>query len=582
MASYQGYGHNPATCPEINRQHTAETRAAQVYRDAEDPATSLHGNPEYVNLGLDNLPKSADLMGPGVLDTSTSFNNELEAKKYRDCLLSRNPKADPTIPQSDNQRKAHVKVLVKAFKCVPPECECQEAIKRPFRGHVHNSQLVECLCWDILNAIVRRSQVVTNLVDSYEPNKYKLHRGAGLNFEARFNAIVKTMATSKSICKHLFDVPYYLKVVDDPYSNLQRVEANRKLNGLKARVMKRGKEAEAEDGREKKRVKTEDTEEDPMSPAIVSQSRRRVRATPAPSTVPRRLATPMLQSLPVPQNFSAPPQYGNYQMTPQSYPLSNTTSDASQYRTPQTPTPVYATELIYHGTQYDNQPSAYPSNYGRSMTIADEMHNVQAASLSRNYAPTSNVRFGLTHAGSASTSRAPSSASTRRQAPSMTSTPHHAPSTASTRRHAPSMASTPRNAPSMASTPRNAPSMASTPHHTHFTPNDHSSPEWHIGTAAENGIGHSYNSDLPALSRPYTTPYEPTFTNHNEYKDSGSSELSDVPSNAYDLTQDMDDGHQYAQNSFAELLDHAEDHFIERHDSTESDRYQDAPFESDN
>jgi len=49
------------------------------------------------------------------------------------------------------------------------------------------------------------------------------------------------MATSKSICKHLFAVPYHYKTVGDPESNLQRVIAYRKLNGPKGRLMKRGK-----------------------------------------------------------------------------------------------------------------------------------------------------------------------------------------------------------------------------------------------------------------------------------------------------------------------------------------------------
>jgi hypothetical protein len=56
------------------------------------------------------------------------------------------------------------------------------------------------------------------------------------------------MATSKSICKHLFDVPFRIKLVDDPLRSSKRVASNRVLNQKKAESLKRGREAEKEDG----------------------------------------------------------------------------------------------------------------------------------------------------------------------------------------------------------------------------------------------------------------------------------------------------------------------------------------------
>ena len=80
----------------------------------------------------------------------------------------------------------------------------------------------------------------------------------------RFDSLLFATATSKSMCKHMFDVPYMYKTVDDPKTNLDRIESNRKLNGQKAKVMKRGKEAVAEDDKQGKAKKQKTTPRQPL------------------------------------------------------------------------------------------------------------------------------------------------------------------------------------------------------------------------------------------------------------------------------------------------------------------------------
>ncbi|EXJ68723.1 uncharacterized protein A1O5_08517 [Cladophialophora psammophila CBS 110553] len=311
MTSHQTQGHHdPNSCPEVQRRLGTEAEVHAILQDAQQIALPQRGVSAYLNLRLDELPKSADLMvTDDEEDLDTIFENVSQSRMYRRMLLPNKRGWDITIPEAPDQLRAHVKVLFKAFKSIPDECACQEAIKRPFRSQIHDNYLVECLCWEILEACIERSKKDANLVEAWEPGKFRYKKTNDWTFEERFNSIVETMATSKTICKHLFDVKYVLKIVDDPKTNAERVEANRKLNGLKARVMKRGKEAEAQDQRQIKRARTEDADDDedgdfssPVRPEPQRSQRASVTAGPAKQPV----TTPTRPSIPIQHPASAP------------------------------------------------------------------------------------------------------------------------------------------------------------------------------------------------------------------------------------------------------------------------------------
>ncbi|OAP64967.1 hypothetical protein AYL99_00939 [Fonsecaea erecta] len=310
MASRRKPGqHDPTTCPDVQERCSTEAAVRSVLEVLQQIPLSQRGASEYVNSTLDDLAKSADLMVTDAEeDLDTIFDTVLQARMFRQALLPNKRGTDTTIPTTQDQQRAHVKVLFKAFKCVPDECYCQDAIKRPFKNQVHDNYLVECLCWEMLEACIERSKKDANLVDAWEPGKFKYKRTSDWTFEERFDSLVETIATSKTICKHLFDVKYLLKVVDDPKTNAERVEANRKLNGLKARVMKRGKEAEAEDKRQAKRVKVKepmDSDDDDFSVKPGRQRRPRMPTT-APGTAGHPVATPTRPSPPYLHPPSAP------------------------------------------------------------------------------------------------------------------------------------------------------------------------------------------------------------------------------------------------------------------------------------
>lgn len=252
-------------------QQEARLRARLIYEMAKTIPADQRGNTPWTGVKLDDLPSSNQLES-GEYDSETIFQDALTASSYHDALLPNKQPPDSTIPTDPEILRAHVKVLFKAFKSVPEDVEESEdenskesrkkkeeedKTKRPFILQNHDNHLVESLCWKILETCIYRSKKDQNLVEAWEPGKLK-GKKTNFTFAERFDKIVQTMAESKSICKHLFDVDYMYKIVDDPVTAIKRVIANKRLNGKKAELMKRGKEASEEDGKISKRPKTED------------------------------------------------------------------------------------------------------------------------------------------------------------------------------------------------------------------------------------------------------------------------------------------------------------------------------------
>ncbi|KIY01878.1 uncharacterized protein Z520_02016 [Fonsecaea multimorphosa CBS 102226] len=496
MSSRQSQGHHdPNTCPEVQERLSTEAAVYNVVQEVRQIPQPQRGASQYLNTRLADLAKSADLMvTEDAEDIDTIFETVLQARMFRQALLPNKRGTDTTIPETQEQFRAHVKVLFKAFKCVPDECGCQDAIKRPFRNQIHDNYLVECLCWEILEACIERSRKEANLVDAWEPGKFKYKKAHDLTFEERFDSIVETMATSKTICKHLFDVKYLLKVVDDPKTNAERVEANRKLNGLKARVMKRGKEAEAEDNRRAKRVKTEAPKNEEGdaddSPSVKQRPHCRSRASSAETTAEKPVATPTRPPLPtvhpssVPANMSmAPPAmyHSRYPRSFQSSPLphSNNVFDLSPSG--------HGSPTGMFGNPYR---PAYSASYGQRMQTPSPMqrnvlHQISPM-LAPGYATASDSRYHPTH--TMHSSRSASRASTRHSNPTT-------PSDQGSSYHSWLSQPVQDNHGISSSYSSSYSSGASTVMHESFAHSADENPQW----------DHSYNSGLGALADAATT-----------------------------------------------------------------------------
>ena len=70
---------------------------------------------------------------------------------------------------------------------------------------------------NLQESAVRRAETGP-LLYAYDPVKAKYNSNLS-NFAERFNEMVKSMASSKTICKHLYDAPYSNQFVDDPINS---------------------------------------------------------------------------------------------------------------------------------------------------------------------------------------------------------------------------------------------------------------------------------------------------------------------------------------------------------------------------
>lgn len=184
------------------------------------------------------------------VDHETIFDDFLTPIVYREVLRPASDRDDPTLPRTIEDCKAHVKMLFKTFKSTALAQDSEQMLK-PFKEHRHDNRLVECLCWSLLNACRARSEQEGPLLNAYEPSKARNNMELS-TFSKRFDAIVRALAQSKTICKHLFDAPYINTFVDDPIRAITRVHANKELNKQKADVMRKGKEVLEQEEKQQK------------------------------------------------------------------------------------------------------------------------------------------------------------------------------------------------------------------------------------------------------------------------------------------------------------------------------------------
>jgi hypothetical protein len=197
----------------------------QALHEIEDPAT---------------VPKSQDLHR--LQGIETYFDNVLTAEAYRAACRPNQVEYDTTIPRTLLSKRNHVRTLVMAFNSVA-HANDNRTMKQPFIDRRHDQKLVEVLCWQILQAIISRATFSDPLMMSYDASKARDSVGIS-KFAERFDAVVQAMIGCKTICKHMYDAPYFNIVVDDPHKAKARVDSNRALNAIKAKQMADGKKAQ--------------------------------------------------------------------------------------------------------------------------------------------------------------------------------------------------------------------------------------------------------------------------------------------------------------------------------------------------
>ena len=231
--------HVPSQGEGVDQQGTSSSRH---WKAPFRPAAGEEGATPY--LQEKTFPKIEELLSQdgASFDTELVFGSSRDAWYWRGSTRAYDgPVApDPTIPRTQHQKKAIVKLLFKAIKSVGVATDNVGMI-RPFSEQRHDNRRVEVVCWSILEACVDRCYR-GSLVMAYEPEKAKA--GSSIkSFAERMNAIVEALSKEKTICKHLLDAPFINKFIDDPVGSKQRVESNRRLNKRKGGVMSAGKDA---------------------------------------------------------------------------------------------------------------------------------------------------------------------------------------------------------------------------------------------------------------------------------------------------------------------------------------------------
>ena len=220
---------------------------SQYWKPSLNAPPGREGETPY--LTLNDFESAEELLDPynDQIDSATLFNSLQESVRWRSQQVVENkPGYDETIPRSLHTKKACVKLLFKAWKSTESATD-NPAMKKPFEEERHDNARVECLCWMLLEALIRRSEQGPLLI-AYDPTKAKDNPTID-SFAVRFDEVIISLREQKTICKHLLDAPYINTFVDDPVRARNRVASNRDLNKKKGDTMSLGKlHKEAERG----------------------------------------------------------------------------------------------------------------------------------------------------------------------------------------------------------------------------------------------------------------------------------------------------------------------------------------------
>ena len=226
--------------------------ACPVWRHPQNPAPGTEGYSPFVY--LDRFETSQQLLACPRADDETIFSNLQEATDWRSAQIVGYPPAiDPTLPRTLKQKRAHVKLLFKAWKSIQAATDNSPMLKA-FEDQKHDNRRVETLCWMILEACLARA-TLGPLLQQYDPSRSRETPGVS-NFATRFNEIVTSLREQKTLCKHLLDPPYLCTFIDDPVRARGRVASNRALNKRKSAAMSAGRRQMSDEPTPKRRQGT--------------------------------------------------------------------------------------------------------------------------------------------------------------------------------------------------------------------------------------------------------------------------------------------------------------------------------------
>jgi hypothetical protein len=232
---------------------SSETR---YWKPSLDASPGREGKTPY--LDLHHFKSAEELLDlhHDQLDGDTLFHSLQESLHWlSQQVVDNQPEYDETIPRDQFRKQALVKTLFKAFKSTAIATD-NPGMRKPFEEERHDNVRVECLCWRLLEALIRRSEKGPLLV-AYDPTKTK-ENPAIQTFAGRFDEVVQSLREQKTICKHLLDAPYINTFVDDPVRARYRVASNRDLNRRKGETMNMGrKELRKDSQRVTRRTKGE-------------------------------------------------------------------------------------------------------------------------------------------------------------------------------------------------------------------------------------------------------------------------------------------------------------------------------------
>lgn len=178
-------------------------------------------------------------------DNATIFTNIQEVDEWRDSEMKKSgrnqdPQDEEEMPKTDEEKAAIVKLLFKAFKSTA-DGQSSDTVMTHFNAQVHSNAHVEAICWQLLEAAIRRSKGGP-LCHAYEPGKPAKSAGnRDLSFAQRINALIEALRWEKSVCVNLLRAPKVLDAVDCPSYLGKRTGGNRELNKKKAEIAKLGK-----------------------------------------------------------------------------------------------------------------------------------------------------------------------------------------------------------------------------------------------------------------------------------------------------------------------------------------------------
>ncbi|KAL4923941.1 uncharacterized protein BDV17DRAFT_225332 [Aspergillus undulatus] len=188
-------------------------------------------DPLYRDATLEALGRTTE--GPPTETEFSSLDDAREKMKGKFQI----PEEDATLPTTDTQNRAIVKVLVKLW--VDTSCaKDNPPYIAGFQARSKDLKEIELYCWEILEATIR----YTKEGPLINKKNSKKQRGNIGSFACRMAAVIETVHCHKSICEGVARPSLCHRLVQDPLGEQKRCMDNQSVNKRKAESLKLGNE----------------------------------------------------------------------------------------------------------------------------------------------------------------------------------------------------------------------------------------------------------------------------------------------------------------------------------------------------